>query len=220
MEAFIGTILAVGFNYAPKGWMFCNGQILSISQNSALFALLGTMYGGDGINTFALPDLRGRVIVGSQGFGPGVAPVQQGEKSGANFVTVISNGSVSFTLTPANLPGHTHSGAGLSAATAINVATGGGTQTATPEAGGYLCASGAGPGAATIYLPANATPTGTVALNTSVCSSNVSGTTGSAGADTPVSAPVQTTAPMTSIMQPYTGLNYIIAMQGIFPSRN
>ncbi|MEO7641328.1 MAG: tail fiber protein, partial [Ramlibacter sp.] len=57
MEAFMGTILPIGFGYAPRGWAFCNGQLMSIAQNSALFALLGTTYGGDGVQTFGLPDL-------------------------------------------------------------------------------------------------------------------------------------------------------------------
>lgn len=78
MDAFMGTIMPVAFQYAPRGWMFCNGQTLPIAQNSALFSLLGTMYGGDGQNTFGLPDLRGRVPVGSQGPGPGIATVAQG----------------------------------------------------------------------------------------------------------------------------------------------
>ena len=71
MDAFMGTVLPVAFNYPPRGWLFCNGQTVPIQQNSAMFALLGTMYGGDGQNTFGIPDLRGRVVVGSQGQGPG-----------------------------------------------------------------------------------------------------------------------------------------------------
>lgn len=108
MDAFMGMVMPVGFNFAPRGWMFCNGQTVPISQNSAMFALLGTMYGGDGQNTFGIPDLRGRVPVGSQGNGPGLTPIAQGEKAGVNNVTVIANGAVSISLTSANLPPHTH----------------------------------------------------------------------------------------------------------------
>lgn len=67
-EPFLGQIMLVGFNFAPQGWAFCNGQLLSISQNTALFSLLGTTYGGNGTTTFALPDLRGRAALG---FGQG-----------------------------------------------------------------------------------------------------------------------------------------------------
>ena len=71
MEPFIGQLMCVGFNFAPKGWAMCQGQLLSIAQNSALFSLLGTMYGGDGRVTFGLPDLRGRSPIG-MGQGPGL----------------------------------------------------------------------------------------------------------------------------------------------------
>jgi len=217
MEAFMGTIMAVGFNYAPRGWMFCNGQLVSIAQNSAMFALLGTMYGGDGVNTFALPDLRGRVAVGSQGAGPGIAPIQQGEKAGTNNVTVIGTGAVAITLTAANLPAHTHPGAGLTATTVVNVGTGttGGALVAAADS--TLCGTTSGPSGAAIYLPAATAPTSPVALGG--VTTTVAGTTGSTGAGQPLAAPVQTQA-LASIMQPYMGLNYIIAMEGIFPSRN
>lgn len=79
--AFIGEIMQVGFNFAPRGWAFCNGQLLPISSNTALFSLLGTTYGGDGRTTFALPDLRGRVSL-HPGSGPGLTPRHLGEKAG------------------------------------------------------------------------------------------------------------------------------------------
>jgi microcystin-dependent protein len=82
-DPFIGQIMAVGFNFAPPGWALCNGQILSIPQNTALFSLLGTTFGGDGETTFGLPDLRGRSIVGV-GTGNGLPPVQWGQKSGSH----------------------------------------------------------------------------------------------------------------------------------------
>lgn len=97
MEPFIGQIQAFGFNFAPRGWAFCDGQLLAISTNTALFSLLGTTFGGDGRTTFALPDLRGRTIV-HPGSGPGLSSVTWGQKSGAEQVT----------LTTTNMPAHNH----------------------------------------------------------------------------------------------------------------
>ncbi|MGE0333554.1 MAG: phage tail protein [Ramlibacter sp.] len=227
MDAFMGTIMAVGFNYAPRGWVFCNGQTVPIQQNSAMFALLGTMYGGDGQTTFGIPDLRGRVAVGSQGNGPGLTPIAQGERAGVNNVTIIANGAVSISLTSANLPAHTHpatlSLTGLTASTTLQASTastGGGF---IPQDNGYLGGTTSGsPPAAAIYQPTGTAPTAPV--NLAGLSTTVSGNgTVSVGANTggghPLVAPVQTQA-LTSIMQPYLGLNYIIAMEGIFPARN
>jgi len=83
---YLGDIKYVGFNFAQRGWAHCNGQLLTISQNSALFSLLGTIYGGDGRTTFALPDMRGRVPV-HVGAGPGLTPRTQGQKYGNEAVT-------------------------------------------------------------------------------------------------------------------------------------
>lgn len=96
-DPFLGEIRAVGFNFPPRGWSFCEGQLLAISQNSALFSLLGTTYGGDGRTTFGLPDLRGRSIV-SPGTGAGLSQIRQGEKGGV----------ATRTLTAAQMPAHTH----------------------------------------------------------------------------------------------------------------
>jgi len=87
---FLGEIRAFGFNFAPKAWAMCNGQLLSIQQNAALFSLLGTTYGGNGVNTFALPDLRGRTAV-NQGQGPGLSNYTLGEVIGTETVTLITN---------------------------------------------------------------------------------------------------------------------------------
>ncbi|MDO7172887.1 phage tail protein [Mariniflexile sp. AS56] len=97
MEPILGQIQAFGFNFAPRGWAKCEGQILSISQNTALFSLLGTTYGGDGRTTFALPDLRGRTMI-NLGTGPGLSNITWGEKGG----------NENTTLTPQNLPAHNH----------------------------------------------------------------------------------------------------------------
>ncbi len=96
-EAYLGEIRMVGFNFAPMGWALCNGQLLPISSNTPLFALLGTTFGGNGQTTFALPDLRGRVPV-HQGQGPGLSPYVMGEAVGAETVTLINS----------NMPLHNH----------------------------------------------------------------------------------------------------------------
>ncbi|MBB4807676.1 microcystin-dependent protein [Chryseobacterium defluvii] len=102
-EPFLGQIAFVPFYKAPNGWAECNGQLLSIAQNQALFALLGTTYGGNGTTTFALPDMRGRVIV-HPGQGPGLSPYVLGETGGTESVT----------LTTQQMPAHTHSVAAVS----------------------------------------------------------------------------------------------------------
>jgi microcystin-dependent protein len=94
---FVAQIQIFPYNFPPRGWAFCNGQILSISQNTALFSLLGTTYGGNGITNFALPDLRGRVAV-HQGQGPGLSSYELGEMAGEETVTLLST----------QMPAHTH----------------------------------------------------------------------------------------------------------------
>lgn len=166
MDPIIGTILLVGFDWAPRGWALCNGQLLSISSNSALFSLIGTTYGGNGVQTFGLPDLRGRVPV-HQGQGPGLTPRVVGEMSGTENVTLI---------TP-NLPAHTHP-------IAVSPQTVG-RSAGTFIAGGSATAS-TGPNSV-ILDPTTILPTGN-------------------------NAPINN-------MQPYLVMNYIIALEGIYPSR-
>ncbi len=89
-EPFIGAICMFGFNFAPKGWATCDGQLLQISQNTALFSLLGTTFGGNGMQTFGLPDLRGRVPI-HQGQGPGLSSYSMGEAAGTETVTLTVN---------------------------------------------------------------------------------------------------------------------------------
>lgn len=108
MEPFIGQIQGFGFTFSPVGWQQCNGQLISIAQNTALFSLLGTTYGGNGQTTFALPDLRGRAMV-HPGSGPGLSTISWGEVSGVENTTVLSN----------NLPAHSHS-----VSVSVNTATG------------------------------------------------------------------------------------------------
>lgn len=97
MEPLLGSIQAFAFNFAPRGWAQCNGQLLPISQNQALFSLLGTTYGGDGRTTFALPDLRGRTAL-NQGQGPGLSSYGIGTRGGSEQNTLNQN----------QLPSHTH----------------------------------------------------------------------------------------------------------------
>ncbi len=97
MEPFIGTVCLFAFSIIPRGWAACNGQLLSIAQNTALFDLIGTTYGGDGVNTFALPDLRGRVPNG-RGQGPGLSNYMMGQAAGEEHVTLFVS----------NMPQHNH----------------------------------------------------------------------------------------------------------------
>lgn len=96
-EPFVGEIRMFAGNFAPRGWAYCDGQLLAVSQNDALFSLLGTIYGGDGRTTFGLPDLRGRVPIHA-GSGPGLSPRRLGAKAGAEKVTLTVN----------QLPSHSH----------------------------------------------------------------------------------------------------------------
>jgi microcystin-dependent protein len=100
-EDILAEIRLFAGNFAPRGWAFCQGQILPIAQNTALFSLLGTMYGGNGKTTFALPDLRGRVAI-CHGTGPGLTPRFQGEMAGAEIFNIAAN----------NLPLHSHTVSG------------------------------------------------------------------------------------------------------------
>jgi microcystin-dependent protein len=96
-EPFIGEIRMVGFNFAPQGWALCDGQLLAIAQNTALFSLLGTTYGGDGRTTFGLPDLRGRIAM-HQGSGPGLSSRPIGSTFGQESVVLTAN----------QMPAHAH----------------------------------------------------------------------------------------------------------------
>ena len=112
-EPLIGQIIVFAGNFAPSGWAMCNGQLLSISQNTALFSVLGTTYGGDGQTTFALPDFRGRVSVGA-GQGAGLSFYAQGEVGGTESIGLVAS----------QVPGHGH---GLQAAATVTTATPGST---------------------------------------------------------------------------------------------
>lgn len=193
---FIGQIIQFGGNFQIRGYAFCNGQTLSIAQNTALFSLLGTTYGGNGTTTFALPDLRSRSMV-HFGQGPGLSNISLGEQAG----------SESATLTINQIPSHTHSSTFTSTST-LGASTTKGTLQA-PSAGAVLARTkdGAipGPSLPLIYLPSG------TATTVNLGGLNVAGTV--ANAPTGGNQPV-------GIRNPYLGINHLIALQGIFPSRN
>lgn len=177
-EPFIGEIIMFGGNFAPRGWALCNGQLLSIAQNTALFSILGTTYGGDGQTTFALPNLQGRVAI-HPGQGPGLSPYVLGQIGGTENVTLTTN----------QMPLHTHTAT-------VNAAEAPQTVTDNPK-GGVPAGSTGGP---QVY---GAAPDGATTMNAGMV------TNAPAGGSQPF-----------SIIQPYLCVNFIIALQGIFPSRN
>lgn len=200
-----------GFNFAPAGWSSCNGQILAISQNNALFALLGTTFGGNGVSTFALPNAAGRSFLG---LGLSTA-------SGQTYVAGEVGGAEEETLTTANLPQHNHSAtftgtAGQTTATgSLQAYTGQTTaQVSTPGDGSFLanCAN-AGPSQVKIYVPAGTTGTPV----------NLGGVNITGGTFTPQGAvQVGVTGSNTpfSIMSPFLAVQTNIALRGIYPARN
>jgi microcystin-dependent protein len=101
MEGTIGEIRMFAANFAPKSWSYCNGALINIASNTALFSILGTMYGGNGTTNFGLPDLRSRVAVGA-GYGPGLSPIAEGELAGTENVTLLNS----------NLAAHNHTASG------------------------------------------------------------------------------------------------------------
>jgi microcystin-dependent protein len=212
-DPFIGEIRAVGFTYAPYGWAVCNGSVLAISQNSALFALFGILYGGDGVSTFGIPDLRSRVIVGT-GQGAGLSGYTQGETGGIESMTA------STVLTAGNMPQHTHtadiSGLTSEGIVTINCNDTAGTQTTGDQA--YLGKAGAVNGK-TVYdtnVYNTAVPDKTMNSGTASFSGSIGGsiTVSVSGLSSP--SPVSVTG---DNRQPFQSLLYIVALQGIFPSR-
>jgi microcystin-dependent protein len=171
-DPFVAEIRIVPFNFAPKGWAFCDGQLLPLSQNTALFALLGTTYGGDGKSTFALPNLQGSAAL-HPGQGSGLSLRDLGEIGGANSVTLLVS----------EMPIHNHT---------VN---------------------------SIIALSSTATPTNTTVLSRSV-NGNAYGDAAS-GLQTfaPEALPPAGGSLPHNNLQPYLTLNYIIALQGVFPPR-
>lgn len=185
MEPFIGQIMMTGFNFPPRGWAQCNGQLLQISQYSALFSLLGTTYGGDGRTTFGLPDLRGRAPV-YYGNGPGLTPLTWGQAGGSNTNTLNQN----------QLPSHTHA---ATVSDTLAVATSGETANQDDPEGHVF---GAGPEIYSAVAPDGNMGTQSIAGDVSV-------TIGNTGSNQSVNN-----------MQPFRTVQFIIALVGLFPSRN
>jgi microcystin-dependent protein len=199
-EPFLAQIMQVGFNFAPVNWAIAGGQNLPISQNSALFALIGTTFGGNGTTTFQLPNLQSRIAVGV-GQSAGLSPYVWGQQGGMEQVT----------LNVSQMPMHTHvatltppTGA-LSALTGVNT----GTLLSTPAANSKLSNTfdnEAGQTHPQIYAPANAT--GTAVNLAGVTLSGGSVTNAMTGGNLP-----------TPVLQPYLALYSIIALYGVFPTR-
>lgn len=179
-EELIGVIKMFAGNFNPRGYMLCQGQLLSIAQNTALFSILGTTYGGNGTSTFGLPDLRGRVPVGA-GQGPGLQSVVLGEMAGQQTVTLLQT----------NMPAHTHPLTG-----SVQMPVNDSTANVNTPVGSYLADTAANIYNNTAGIDFGAPLTNTLAI-------------GIAGGSQPF-----------EILNPYLGLNYIIAVVGIFPSRD
>ena len=175
-QPFIGEIQLFGFNFNPRGWAFANGATLPISQNTALFSLLGTIYGGNGQTTFQLPNFAGRAGC-QQGNGPGLSPVVLGENFGVNTVTLASN----------QIPSHNHAVTAFSQSDSTK-------KSGSPAANAGLSTMGSSTARPFIDTP----------LNTTFAPNMIQPSQGGG-------QPHQN-------QQPYLGVNFCIALQGIYPS--
>jgi microcystin-dependent protein len=172
MDPFIGEVKLFAGAFAPRGWAFCDGQLLAINQNTALFSIIGTTYGGDGRTTFALPDLRGRVPLGPRR-GAGLSDYREGQKGGVEHVT----------LTTSQMPNHSHS---------LNADTNAGTTNVPTN---HILANTA----------AFDNEYSTQSPNTTMNTTAIGNTGGNQSHEN---------------RQPFLAINYIIAVQGVFPSRS
>jgi len=190
-EPYLGSIEMVGFTFAPRGWADCDGQLLAISQNTALYSLLGTTYGGDGRTTFGLPDMRGRVPMG-RGRGPGLTPRRMGETGGAESVALTAN----------ELPSHAHTASATSSLTLPVSSDDGDVRS---PVGNALAAQGTSRGT----TPASPVYTSGGTDGSMALAGGVDVTTGTAGG-----------GQAHTNVQPYVVVRYVIALQGLFPSRS
>ena len=187
-----------GGNFAPRNWALCNGQLLPISQNAALFSIIGTTYGGNGTTNFQLPNLQGRLPM-HWGNGTGLSPRVIGEFAGTESTNLLIT----------NLPSHTHPATFTPTASTAQVDVTATVATLQTPAGNMLAQSPAGgPTQATIYAPAGSPVSGQLS---GVSTSGGGGTVavGLTGGGLPV-----------GIMPPFLAVTFIIALAGIFPSRN
>lgn len=181
MEGYIGEIRLFAGTFYPRAWQFCNGALLSIAQYTPLFAIIGTVYGGDGQSTFGLPDFRGRVAVGT-GTGPGLPNIPLGQMAGSENVSMTSS----------QMPMHNH----VAVSPSFSLRTSSQNGNLNTGDGAYLAAR------TNSYAAA-----ATADSNLATVSTNF--TSGIAGGSQPF-----------SIVKPVLALNYIICLEGIFPSRN
>lgn len=210
-DPYIGQIIQAAFNFAPPGWLMCSGQTLAISQNNAMFALLGTQFGGNGVSTFQIPNLNGRMVLGP------------GSNGGPTHIIGEFSGTESVSLTTSQIPSHTHAatftpiggggGGPLNVNVTLNASTASANQ-AAPTAGALLAAASDGTGAQPqIYVPAGTG--GQVALGgvsaTATGGGGITGGTVAVGL-TGANAPVP-------ILPPYLVIPSLIATSGVFPSR-
>jgi microcystin-dependent protein len=184
-DPFVGEIKMWMMSWAPRGWAFCNGAILPIQQNAALYSLLGTQFGGDGKTTFGLPDLRGRVAIGT------TTSVVSGLST---YKTGAAGGTETVTVTPNQVPSHTHAVVGDS-----------NPGNAIPPTGAYLATAVSNTSANFLpYAASGATLDATLYTGTAASS----GTVSSAGGNQPHAN-----------MQPFTVINFTIATAGLYPQR-
>lgn len=193
---FLGQVLQGGWNFAPRGFVKCSGQLMSIAQNTALFSLLGTTYGGDGATTFGIPDMQGRRMI-HQGQGPGLSNYVIGQKAGTETTT----------LNTGNLPVHTHN-ATFTNTSKINATTN--NASLAGPANNAILAKGVdvdvSPDAVPqIYAPAGSTPA------VQLAQFNVAG---------PVTVSPSGGSQAFGNLPPYTVMTFVIATEGIFPSQN
>jgi microcystin-dependent protein len=168
-EPFLAEIRIVGFNFAPRGWALCDGQILPINQNQSLYSLLGTTYGGDGRTSFALPDMRGR------------SPIHVGASNGTSHPQGEKSGEETHTLAAGEMPQHTH----VASATSVDANNVDSTDRVLATAAG-------------LYAPSDTN-------DVTMASDNLANAGGGQAHNN---------------MQPFLALNFCIALQGLFPSRN
>lgn len=201
-EPFLGEIRIFTGNFAPINWAFCDGSLVAISTNVALFSILGTTYGGNGVSTFALPDLRGRVPI-HRGQGPGLSPYSLGDNAGQETVT----------LTLSNMPSHTH-------VATFTPATGGSAATTVAASSGLADeVSPIGNIPAVPNFGHTQYPSYTAPANSTGNLGGVASSSSGSGGGTIAISPSGGSQPF-ALQQPYLVLNFIIALQGIFPSRS
>lgn len=198
-DQYLGEIRIVGFNFAPYGWAQCMGQVMSISQNNALFALFGTTYGGNGQSTFSLPDLQGRVPVGYGGASTNGAPSYvQGQVGGVASVTQLIS----------NMPVHNHAIVSNLSAQVSTTVLGVEANLAEPVAGSVLAlpVDSNGNAISLFHAPDATKPQIPLGPNNAVVNGTITAAT--SGQSVPI-----------SVINPYLAVNYIVALQGVFPTR-